>query len=109
MFNEATQNIYRISYDEWHTQRRVMKDMIDQHDIGSAQKVNSPKHLIRAHQTKDRNETPNENDNLAILHNLDLRKTFLEIDSQRYKRDSSSLNYEENDYIEQYKDLKPFL
>ena len=40
MFNEATQNNYKISYDEWYTERRVIKDMIDPHDIGSAQKVN---------------------------------------------------------------------
>ena len=53
MFNEATQNNYKISYEEWYTERRVIKDMIDQHELGSAQKVNSPKYLIRAHQTKD--------------------------------------------------------
>ena len=41
-FNEATQNIYKISYDEWYTERRVIKHTTDQHDIGSVQKVNSP-------------------------------------------------------------------
>ena len=29
MFNEATQNNYRISYKEWYTEKRVTKDMID--------------------------------------------------------------------------------
>ena len=38
--------------------------------------------------------------------NLDLRKYFVEIDGQRYPRDSSLMNYEESDYIEQYRDLK---
>ena len=109
MFNESTQNNYKISYDEWYTERRVIEDMIDQHDIGSAQKVNSPKYLIRAHQTRDRNETPNKHNNIAIFDNLDLRESFVEIDDQRYPRDSSTINYENNEYIEKYKDLKMFL
>ena len=54
MFNEATQNIYKISYDEWFTARRIISDTITQLDIGSSQNVQSPKHLIGAHQTKDR-------------------------------------------------------
>ena len=43
MFNEATQNNYKISYGEWYTERRVISDMITQLDIGSPQKVSSPK------------------------------------------------------------------
>ena len=35
MFNEATQKNYRISYDEYSTERRVISDMITQLDIGS--------------------------------------------------------------------------
>ena len=46
--------------------------------------------------------------NIAIFHNLDLRKYYIEIDGQRYPRDSVLINYEENDYIQQYKDLKLF-
>ena len=80
--------------------------MLIQHGIGSAQKVIIPKYFIRAHQTKDRNESPNKNNNTARFDNLDLRQLFVEIDSLRYPRDSSTLNCEKNDYIEQYKDLK---
>ena len=43
MLNDATQNNYKISFDEYNTERRVIKDMIVQHDIGSAQQVNAPK------------------------------------------------------------------
>ena len=43
MFNEATQNNYKIPFDEWFTERRVISDMIVQHDIGSAQQTNSHK------------------------------------------------------------------
>ena len=35
MFNEAAQNNYKISYDEYYTERRVISDMITQLDIGS--------------------------------------------------------------------------
>ena len=77
-------------------------------DIGSAQQVNSPKHLILAHQTKDRFNTSDEKNNIAIFENLDLRKYHVEIDGERYPRYSVLINYEGNDYIEQYEDLKLF-
>ena len=46
MFNEATQNVCQLSFDEHYTERRVISDMIVQHDKGSAQQVNSPKYSI---------------------------------------------------------------
>ena len=39
---------------------------------------------------------------------LYLQKYYVEIDGQRYARDSLIIDYEQNDYIEQYKDLKLF-
>ena len=72
MFNEATQKIYMITDDEYYIEKRVISDMIVQHDIGSAQQVKSPKHLICAHQTKDRTSTPDKKINIAIFDNLDL-------------------------------------
>ena len=97
MFNEATQNNYKISYDEYFTERRLISDMIAQVDIGS--EVNSPKYLLCAHQTQNRINVPNKNNDIAIFANLDLRKCYVEIDGQRYPRDSLLLNYTENDYI----------
>ena len=108
MFNEATQNNYKISYDEWFTERRIISDTITQLDIGSSQNVQSPKFLVGAHQTKDRIDGAISTKNVAIFDNLDLQKYYIEIDGQRYPRDSSLMNYEQNDYIEQYKDLKLF-
>ena len=70
--------------------------------------MNSPKDLIRAHQTKDRIFTPNKNNNMAIFDNLHLRKYFVEIDGIRYPRDGVSINYIEKDYKDQYRDLKLF-
>ena len=108
MFNEATQNNYKISYDEWFTERRIISDTITQLDIGSSQNVQSPKYLIGTHQMKDRIDGAISTKNVAIFDNLDLRKYYIEIDGQRYPRDSSLMNHEQNDYIEQYKDLKLF-
>ena len=108
MFNEATQNKYKISYDEYFTERRVISNSLVQHDIGSSQKVNSPKYLINAHQMGDRILTPNKNNNKAIFDDLDLREYQVEIDGQRYPRDGISINYTENDYIDQYRELKLF-
>ena len=108
MFNEATQNNYKIFYDEWISERRVISDMITQLDIGSTQKAQSPKYLIGTHQTRARADTANKNNNIAIFDHITLKKYYIEIDGVRYPRDSVLVNYEQNDYIEQYKDLKLF-
>ena len=43
MFNEATQSIYKITFDEWYTERREKSNTITQMDIGTSQHVDSPK------------------------------------------------------------------
>ena len=108
MFNEATQNNYKTAYSEYYTERRILSDLIVQVDIGSAQQVKSPKCLISAHQMKDRFDSPNKNKNNAIFDHLNLKKDHVEINSQRYPRDSVLINYVENHYIEHYKNLKLF-
>ena len=92
MFNEATQNIYKKSYDDYYKERRVLSDMFIQHDIGSAQQVNSPNFLIRAHQTEDKIDNPNKNNSIAIFDNLDLRENYAEIDGLRYPSDTVLIN-----------------
>ena len=47
-----------------------------------------------------------KNNKIAISDNLRLRKHYAEIDGQRYPRDSFLMNFEEKDYIEQYRGLK---
>ena len=108
MFNESIQNKFRIFFDDWYTERRVVSDTITQIDIGSAQSVNSPKYLITAHQTAARLNAPDKSINVSRFDNLNVRKYFVEIDSVRYPRDGVLTNYPENDYIDQYKDLKLF-
>ena len=96
-----------MSFDESYTERRVMSDLLVQHDIGSAQQVNSPNYLIGAHQTRIRSDNQ-KSSNKAIFDKLDLSKYYIEIDGQRYPRESVLTYYEENEYIEQYQDLKIF-
>ena len=73
MFNEATQNNYKITFDEWYTERRILSDTITQMNIGTSQDVNSPKYLIGAHQLI-RADTANKNNKIAIFDNLNLQK-----------------------------------
>ena len=105
LFNEATQNNSKKSYDEYFTEGRVISDTITQLDIGTSQQVTSPKHLIGAHQTRTRADTSDKDKNNAIFDNLDLRKHSVQIDVNDIL-DSSLENYEENDYFELYRDLK---
>ena len=83
--------------------------MITQLDSGNSQNVQSPNYLIGAHQTRTRADTANKKFNIAIFDILNLQKYYIEIDSIRYPRDSVLVNYEQNDYIEQYKDLNLIL
>ena len=106
MFIESIQSIYRIFFDERYTERRIVTDQIHQVDIGSAQSVNRPKYLICAHQTEARSALPNKRINFSRFDSINVRKIFIEIDGQRYPRDSVLTNYVENDYIDQYRDLK---
>ena len=108
MFNEAIQSFYKITFDECYTERRLVSDLTVQHDIGSAQQVNSLTYLINAHRTSLRTTTLEKKINIAMFDNLDLRKNYVEIDGQKYPRDSVLMNYEEKDYIQQYKDLNLF-
>ena len=106
MFNEAIMNNYTITFDSWYTERKLSNDGRElQVDIGSAQQINSPKYLISAFQTADRT-TPNKNSNPAIFDNNNVTKYFVEIDGVRYPKDGVLINFEENSYLDQYRDLK---
>ena len=83
-------------------------DQIFQIDLGTSQVVNSYKCLIAAHQSCTRADTANKNNNIAKFDKINLQKYYVEIDGQRYPQDSVVVNFEQNDYIEQYKDLELF-
>ena len=88
--------------------RKTIKIRLVQHDIGSAQQLSSPNYMICAHQTSLRTGSRDKKVNLAIFDNLYLRKYHVDIDGQKYLGDSVLINYEENDYIQHYNDLKLF-
>ena len=93
MFNEATQNNYEISFNEWYTERKIISDLLIQHDIGSAQQVIQSIFLTCAHQINLRTTTPDKKINIAIFDNMDIRIYYVEIDGQQYSRDSVLKNY----------------
>ena len=108
MFNEAIMNNYTISFDSWYTERKISNDGRElQVDIGSAQQMNSPKYLMSAFQTPTRT-TPNKASNPAIFDKNHVTKYFVEIDGVRYPKDGVLINFEENLYLDQYRDLKLF-
>ena len=108
MFNEAIMNNYTITFDSWYTERKISNDGRElQVDIGSAQHINSPKYLIAAFQTNART-SPNKASNPAIFDDKHVTKYFVEIDGIRYPKDGVLINYEENSYLDQYRDLKLF-
>ena len=80
--------------------------MIVQTDMGSAPQLSSRKYLITARQAAARLNSPSKILNIAIFDNLEVRKSYLEINGQRNPRDGVLIHYEENNYIEAYKDLK---
>ena len=108
MFNESIQKNYRIFFDEWYTERRIATDQRYQVDICSAQSFNSPKYLICAQQTTARADLPNKRTNISVFDHLDVRKYFINIDGVRYPRDGVLTNYNQNDYLDQYEDVKLF-
>ena len=107
IFNEAMMHICTITFDSWYTERKISNDGRElQVDIGSAQKINSPKYLISAFQTIAK--TTNKASEPAIFDSNHVTKYFVEIDGVRYPKDGVLINFEENSYLYQYRDLKLF-
>ena len=108
MFNEAIMSNYTITFDSWYTERKISNDGRElQVDIASAQGINSPKYLISAFQTLART-TPNKAVNPSIFDSNHVKKYFVEIVGIRYPKDGVLINFEENSYLDQYRDLKLF-
>ena len=109
LFNESIKNKYTLTFDSWYTERKIVTDGGEfQVDIASSQSTNSPKYLIAAHQTEARVGTANKVNNIAIFDHVDVTKYFVEIDGFGYPKESVITNFTENDYLDQYRDLKSF-
>ena len=103
VFQRIYKNSFTLSFDSWTTDEKVVRTSEYQLEIGSAVKVNSPKHLIAALQTAARSGFTNKAINVSVFNHVDVRKIFVEMDGTR---DSVDVNYATNDHPDQYRDLK---
>ena len=116
IFNEAVSKTFTLSYETWTTDRKPVDTAREfQVDISSASNIDSPLYLIAAHQKTQRSDPANPANilsnnrfNNALFDHFDVRKYYSEIDGFRYPKNPVMVNFEENKYQEQYKDLKPF-
>ena len=115
-FNEAISKTFTLSYESWTTDRKPVNTAREfQIDISSASNINSPLYLIAAHQKTQRpdpanpaNNLPNNRFNNAIFDEVEVRKYYSEIDGVRYPKNPVMVNFAENNYLEQFRDLKLF-
>ena len=114
IFNDAISQTFTLSYESWTTDRKPVDAAREfQVDISSASNINSPLYLAhqktqKPHPANPANNLSNNRFNNAIFDHVDVRKYYSEIDGIRYPKNSVIVNYEENNYLEQYKDLKLF-
>ena len=116
IFNEAISQNFTLSYESWTRDRKPVDTAREfQLDISSASNINSPLYLIAAHQKTQRPDPANPANNLsnnrfnnAIFDHVNVRKYYSEIDGIRYPKNPVMVNFDENNYLEQYNDLKLF-
>ena len=115
-FDEAISKTFTLSYESWTTDRKPVDIAREfQIDISSASNINNPLYLIAAHQKTQRpdpanpaNDLPNNRFNNSIFDDVEVRKYYSEIDDVRYPKNPVMVNFAENNYLEQYRDLKLF-
>ena len=109
-FNEAFSKTFTLSFESWTTDRKPVDTAREfQIDISSASNINTPLYLIAAHEKTQRpdpanpaNKLSNNRFNNAIFDHVEVRKNYSEIDGIRYPKNSIMVNYEENNYLDQY-------
>ena len=113
-FNEAISKTFTLSYESWTTDRKNVDTAREfQLDLSSASNINSPLYLIAAHQKTERlddagNRLSKNRFNNSIFDDVKVRKYYAEIDGVRYPKNPVMVNFTENNYLEQYRDLKLF-
>ena len=113
-FNEVLSKTITLSYESWTTDRKLVDTAKEfQVDISSASNINSPLYLIAAHQKTQRPDPadatrvfPDNRFNYAIFDDVRVRKCYSEIDGVRYPKNPIMTNFDENKYLDQYRDLK---
>ena len=115
-FNEAISKTFTLSKESWTTDRKLVDTAKEfQVDINSASNINSPLYLIAAHQKTQSPDPadatrvlPDNRFNNAVFDDVKVRKHYSEIDGVRYPKNPIMSNFDENNYLDQYRDLKLF-
>ena len=110
-FNQAMSEWFTSSYESWTTDRKPVDTAKEfQIDISSASVISSPLHLIAAHQLTQRPDPADASRNLsnnrfnnAFFDNAKVRKYYAAKDGVRFP---IMINYDEDIYLDQYRDLK---
>ena len=114
--NESISKTFTLSYESWTTDSKLVNAANKfQIDISSASNINSPLYLLAVHQLTQRVDPDDDTRilsknrfNNAIFDDVKVRKYYVEIDGIRYPKNPIMVNYDENNYVEQYRDLKKF-
>ena len=111
---KSTSKTFKLSIEPWTTARKpvdIAKKV--QVDISSASNMNSHFYLLAAHQRTQRPDPADATLNLshnifnnAIFDHVKVRKYYSEIDGVRYPKNQIMNNYDENSYLDQYRELK---
>ena len=116
IFNESISKTFSLSYESWTTDCKPVDTAREfKVDISTASNIKCPLYLIAAHQKTQRpdpanpaNKLSNKRFNNAIFDHVEVRKFYSEIDGIRYPKNPVMVNFGENNYLQQYKDLKLF-
>ena len=78
--------------------------------MGSASNINIPLYMIIGYQKTQRDNParPPNQFNKAVFANVDVKRYFVGIDGARYPKDPVETNFSDNNYSDQYRDLKIF-
>ena len=115
-FKDAISNSFTFSYESWTTERKPVDTAKEvQIEISSASNINSQLHLIAAHQLTQRPDPADPTVNLsknrfsnAFFDHVKVRKYYVEIDGVRYPKNPIMINYDQNNYLDHYRDLRLF-
>ena len=114
IFNEAISKTSLLSYESWTTDRKPGDTAREfQIDISSASNIEGPLYLIAAHQKTQKADPVEPADdlsknrfNIALFDLVEVKKYYSEIDGVRYLKNPVMVKYENNNYLEKYKDLQ---
>ena len=97
-FKDSIKISLTLLFDSWFTDRKRADTGLEfQVDEDSAQHVSSPNYLTLTHESLARKAVPNKANNIANFNNDDVGIYSVEIDGQRYHKNSVNVNYAEND------------